>query len=296
MANLTSNGITIEYEVLGSGPPLLLVMGLGGQLTDWPQGFVDQLAERFTVIRFDNRDIGLSTKSDWTPPARSAALRQRFSRKDADVGYFLADMAEDAVGLLDGLNISKAHVVGMSMGGMIAQSMAIAHPDRVLSLTSVMSTTGNAKVGGIDPKLIVPFVRRPTPTPETAIDESVWIFQRVAGPLWDEAVHRESQAASLERSFSPDGTARQLAAIMASPDRTADLEQLDVPTLVIHGLADRLVLPSGGIATVKAIPGARLLMLPDMGHDIPKPRWNEMVEAITTNTERAPAAVQTMRA
>lgn len=287
MANLTSNGITIEYEVLGSGPPLLLVMGLGGQLTDWPQGFVDQLAERFTVIRFDNRDIGLSTKFDWTPPPRSAAVKQRFTGRQSDVGYYLVDMAEDAVGLLDGLDISQAHVVGMSMGGMIAQSIAIAHPDRVLSLTSVMSTTGNPKVGGIDPKLIVPFMRRPTPTPENAVDESVWIFQRVAGPLWDETVHRKNQAASLARNFSPDGTARQLAAIMASPDRTGSLEKLDVPTLVIHGLADRLVAPSGGIATVKAIPGARLLMLPDMGHDIPEPRWTEMVEAITANTERA---------
>ena len=291
MANLTSNGITIEYEISGSGPPLLLVMGLGGQLVDWPQDFVDQLSERFTVIRFDNRDIGLSTKFDWTPPARSAALKQRFSRKAPEVGYYLADMADDAVGLLDGLNISQAHVVGMSMGGMIAQSVAIAHPDRVLSLTSVMSTTGNPRVGGVDPKLIVPFVRRPPTTLANAEDESVWIFQRISGPHWDEATHRESQAVSIGRNFCPDGTARQLAAIMASPDRTPQLQKLDVPTLVIHGLVDRLVVPSGGIATVKAVPGARLLMLPDMGHDLPAPRFGEMVDAITMNTERAAAGV-----
>lgn len=287
MSSLTANGITIEYEVAGSGPPLLLVMGLGGQLVDWPQEFVDLLAERFTVIRFDNRDIGLSTKFEWTPPPRSAALKQRFSRKSPDVGYYLSDMADDAVGLLDGLNISQAHVVGMSMGGMIAQSIAIGHPDRVLSLTSVMSTTGNPRVGGIDPKLLVPLLRRPDLTPENAIDESVWMFQRISGSAWDEEIHRENQAASLERSFCPDGTARQLACIMASPDRTPQLQQLDVPTLVIHGLADRLVLPSGGIATVKAIPDARLLMLPDMGHDIPKPRFTEIVDAIATNAQRA---------
>ncbi len=293
MANLTANGITIEYEVLGSGPPLLLVMGLGGQLVDWPQPFVDQLAEKFTVIRFDNRDIGLSTKFDWTPPPRSAVLKQRFSRKPLEVGYYLADMADDAVGLLDGLDISQAHIVGMSMGGMIAQSIAIAHPDRVLSLTSVMSTTGNPKVGGIDPKLIVPLMRRPPATLENAIDESIWMFQRISGPHWDETTHRSNQAISLERNFSPDGTARQLAAIMASPDRTPNLEKLDTPTLVIHGLADRLVVPSGGIATVKAVPGARLLMLPDMGHDIPAPRFGEIIDAITTNTNRADVRLAT---
>ncbi len=293
MATTTANGIEIEYEVLGSGAPLLLVMGLGGQLTDWPQGFVDLLAERFTVIRFDNRDIGLSTKFSWNPPSRSEALKNRVMRRKPEAGYLIADMADDAVGLLDALGISSAHVVGMSMGGMIAQSIAINHPDRALSLTSVMSNTGNPKVGGIDPKLMVPLVRRPSPTRETAIDESVWIFERVAGPLWNEEVHRENQAKSLERSFSPDGTARQLAAIMASPDRTEDLGRLTLPTLVVHGLVDRLVVPSGGIATAKAVPGSRLLMFPDMGHDIPEPRWVEMVDAIAANTERAaqPASV-----
>ncbi len=287
MASLEANGITIEYEVQGEGPPLLLVMGLGGQLVDWPQGFVDKLAENFTVIRFDNRDSGLSTEFSWEPATFKDLIKAQVTRKRPDAGYLLSDMAADAAGLLRGLDISAAHVVGMSMGGMISQCLAIDHPELVLSLTSIMSTTGNPKDGRIDPKLGIKIVRRPETTIDNAVEESLWMFSEIGGPLWDPIVHRARQEESVARSLRPKGTARQLAAISASPDRTPDLQQLNVPTLVIHGLVDPLVTPSGGIATVKAIPGARLLMFPDMGHDLPEPRWDEMVEAISVNSRRA---------
>jgi pimeloyl-ACP methyl ester carboxylesterase len=287
MAQVTANGITIEYTEQGSGDPLLLVMGLGGQLVDWPQGFVDLLADQgFRVIRFDNRDIGLSTEFSAAPPTAGQIAKSVLFRRPMPAEYRLSDMAADAAGLLDALGIEQAHVVGMSMGGMISQTLAIEHPTRVRSLTSIMSTTGNRKVGQPTMKIVRKFVRRPVPSRDTAVEIGVDTFREISGPTFDEAEARELIRASVERSFRPAGTGRQTAAIMASPDRTERLRRLSVPSLVIHGLLDPLVRPSGGIATAEAIPGSRLIMFNDMAHDLPPTRWHEMVDAITTNASR----------
>jgi pimeloyl-ACP methyl ester carboxylesterase len=297
MAQANANGITIEYEVHeppanaptrpGGPEPLLLVMGLGGQLTDWPDGFADLLAaEGFRVITFDNRDSGLSSEFDWEPPTQLRAVTRSIARRPIEAGYHLADMADDAAGLLDALDIDSAHVVGMSMGGMIAQSLTIAHSHRVRSLTSIMSHTGDRKNGKVPAKTIARLARLPEPTRDNAVDVSVANFTYFGGPHFDEQEHRRRAKISVERSYRPQGTARQTAAIMASPDRTRQLRYVAVPTLVIHGLVDRLVPPSGGIATARAVPGSRLLMFPDMGHDLPVPRHAEIVDAIRQNADR----------
>ncbi len=291
MASVQANGITIEYEQQGSGEPLLLVMGLGGQLTDWPQELVDLIAAQgFQVIRLDNRDAGLSTEFTGEPPTNWQIAKSVLFRRPMKSEYLLSDMAADAVALLDALGIDSAHVVGASMGGMIVQTIAIEHPERVRSMTSIMSTTGDRKVGQPTMRIVRKFARRKPATLETAIDDAVETFREISGPAFDEKEFREQSVQSIARSFRPVGTGRQTAAIMASGDRTEQLERLDVPTLVVHGLADPLVRPSGGIATADAIPGSRLLMFNDMGHDMPRARWAELVEAIATNAARARSA------
>jgi len=289
MASTTvSTGITLEYEVHGEGDPLLLVMGLGGQLVAWPSSFIAGLVDRgFKVITFDNRDIGLSTKVDAAPPTKLQSAMFSISRRFAKSAYLLSDMAKDAVGLLDALNIERAHVVGMSMGGMIAQTMAIEHPSRVRSLTSIMSTTGNPRVGRPKTSVVVRALKLTGGSKETFADRQAALFKLFSGSLYDELEIREVAKLSLERDFTPDGTARQMAAIMASPDRTPQLKKLNVPTLVVHGLEDGLVQPSGGYATTKAIPGARLLAFPDMGHNLPQARIPEILDEIKRNTLRA---------
>jgi pimeloyl-ACP methyl ester carboxylesterase len=284
MAAVTANGITIEYEERGEGEPLLLVMGLSGQLSDWPLGFVDELVARgFRVIRFDNRDIGLSTEFASTPPTTGQIAKAVVTRRPVPAEYRISDMAADAAGLLAALDVDAAHVVGMSMGGMIAQSLAIEHPARVRSITSIMSTTGNRRVGQPKVSLVRRFARRPVPTRETAVDLGLETFRAISGPTFDEVEARRMLEVSVARSFRPAGTARQTAAIMASPDRTAALRRLRVPALVIHGLVDPLVRLSGGIATAAAIPGSRLLVFNDMAHDLPPTRWDEMADAIGRN-------------
>jgi pimeloyl-ACP methyl ester carboxylesterase len=289
MASTTvSTGITLEYEVHGEGDPLLLVMGLGGQLVAWPATFIAGLVDRgFQVITFDNRDIGLSTKIDAAPPTKTQTAMFSISRRFAKSAYLLSDMAKDAVGLLDALNIERAHVVGMSMGGMIAQTMAIEHPSRVRSLTSIMSTTGNPRVGRPKTSVLLRAGKLTRGSRETFPDRQAALFKLFSGSLYDELEIREVAKLSVERNFTPDGTARQMAAIMASPDRTPLLKKLNVPTLVVHGLEDGLVQPSGGYATTKAIPGARLLAFPDMGHNLPQARIPEILDEIKRNTLRA---------
>ncbi len=287
MASVRVNGIDIEFDERGSGDPLLLVMGLGGQLVDWPEEFVDLLVDGgFRVIRFDNRDVGLSTELPDPPPTRSQLLTAIAFRRTLPSAYLLHDMAADATGLLDSLGIDRAHFVGMSMGGMIAQQAAISFPDRVASLVSVMSSTGSRRVGRPSPKVMRKSLRRPEPTPENAVEQGIELFAEISGPTFDEDEFRRQALASIRRSYRPDGTARQLAAIIASGDRTEQLRLLDVPTLVIHGLADTLVHPSGGLATATAVPGSRLLMFNDMGHDLPHTRHAEMVAAIRANAAR----------
>jgi len=289
MASTTvSTGITLEYEVHGEGDPLLLVMGLGGQLVAWPATFIAGLVDRgFQVITFDNRDIGLSTKIDAAPPTKTQTAMFSISRRFAKSASLFSDMAKDAVGLLDALNIERAHVVGMSMGGMIAQTMAIEHPSRVRSLTSIMSTTGNPRVGRPKTSVLLRAGKLTRGSKETFPERQAALFKLFSGSLYDELEIREVAKLSVERNFTPDGTARQMAAIMASPDRTPLLKKLNVPTLVVHGLEDGLVQPSGGYATTKAIPGARLLAFPDMGHNLPQARIPEILDEIKRNTLRA---------
>ena len=281
MAAVTANGITIEYEDEGSGDPLLLVMGLSGQLIDWPRDFVDKLlAKGFRVIRFDNRDAGLSTEFPDTPPSmRAMSLGSLVGRKP-NAPYQLTDMANDAVGLLDVLGIERAHVVGVSMGGMIAQTLAIHHPHRVLSLTSIMSTTGNRRKGRPKPSLMIKASRLPVRTKENAAEVGMQIWRLISGPHLDEQEIQRSISAAVARSVRPQGSLRQTAAIMAAPDRTAALGQVKVPTLVIHGMLDPLVRPSGGIATARAVPGARLVLFNDMAHDLPHTRHAEIADEI----------------
>lgn len=286
MPSVDANGITIEYQVDGAGPPLLLVMGLGGQLTDWPQGFVDRLAESFQVVRFDNRDAGLSTFSTEPPPDRSSFVKARLRRASVTPAYHLDDLAEDTAALLEALDIADAHVVGMSMGGMIAQLLTIAHRDRVRTLTSIMSTTGNARVGQPTFKVLSSLARRSTPNRDASVDATLELFAMVGGRDWDREEQRLRSTASVARSFNPDGVMRQSLAIACAGDRTQRLASIDTPTLVIHGLDDTLVRPSGGRATAEAIPGSRLLMFPRMGHDIPASRHNEIAEAIVAHSRR----------
>lgn len=288
MASVQANGITIEYEEQGEGAPLLLVMGLGGQLIDWPQDFVDLLvAQGFRVIRFDNRDAGLSTAMSSEPPSTAQLAKAMILRRLFKAEYQVRDMADDAAGLLEALGIDSAHVVGISMGGMIAQSMALHHPLRVRSLTSIMSTTGNRRVGQPKLGMVVRTMRRPVPTRDNAVELGVDLFRHICGPTFDADEFRRMAQAAVDRSFRPAGTARQAAAIMASPDRTEGLRRLTAPTLVIHGLLDPLVKPSGGRATAAAVPGSRLLMFNDMAHDLPSTRLREMAEEIARNAARA---------
>ena len=287
------NGITIEYDERGSGEPLLLVMGLSGQLVAWPDDFVDRLvAQGFRVIRFDNRDIGLSTKVDAPPPSRGRVVLGTLFRRFARSSYLLADMADDAVGLLDHLGIDRAHVVGVSMGGMISQSIAIGHPERVASLTSIMSNTGDRKHGKPKTSLLLELARNAVRADADPVEAGVASARLIAGAHFNADAERVLVETALARFADGDGILRQTMAIAASPDRTPQLRQLNVPTLVVHGLDDRLVQPSGGVATAKAIPGARLVMYPQMAHDLPRVRWDELVDEIVQNTKRAttPAA------
>jgi pimeloyl-ACP methyl ester carboxylesterase len=288
-----ANGVEIVYETIGdpSKPPLLLVMGLGTQLIHWDLELCEQLAERgFYVIRFDNRDAGRSTLIDAPVPD----LRRAMLGLSIDAPYRLEDMAEDAFGLLDHLGIERAHVVGASMGGMIAQTMAILRPERVLSLTSIMSTTGNRRAGR--PKLRVwsVLLRQAPREREAYIERFVKIFTLIGSPGFplDAERVRELAAATYDRGHHAAGTGRQLAAIMASGDRTPRLRSLSVPTTVIHGRADPLVPFRAGRATAAAIPGARLIAIPGMGHDLPREVWPQLVDAVAETAARsAPASV-----
>jgi pimeloyl-ACP methyl ester carboxylesterase len=288
-----ANGIEIAYETIGdpSNPPLLLVMGLGMQLIHWDLELCRQLAERgFYVIRFDNRDSGHSTKVDAPVPD----VRRAIVGLKLHAPYLLEDMADDAFGLLDHLGIEAAHVMGISMGGMIAQTMAIKRPERVLSLISIMSTTGDRRAGR--PKLRVwGILLRQAPRDRDAyIERFVHIFRAIGSPGFplDAERIRELAGATYDRGHNTAGTGRQLAAIMASGDRTAQLRSLSVPTTVIHGQADPLVPFRGGRATAAAIPDARLIAVPGMGHDLPREVWPRVIDAVAETAARAaPASV-----
>jgi pimeloyl-ACP methyl ester carboxylesterase len=286
------NGVTIEYDEHGSGEPILLIMGLNAQLIAWPTDLVQAIAvEGYRVIRMDNRDIGLSSKTVAPAPRRSRLAAALLSPRLATSDYLISDMAADTAGLLHHLGIERAHVVGASMGGMIAQQLTIDHPRRVASLTSMMSNTGDGRHGRVDPRFLPTLRRTALARPRThaeAVQAGIEAFRVLAGPHFDEEEIRALVESQLARSSDRVGRLRQLLAVQASPDRTAGLRRVTVPTLVIHGLADRLVTPGGGVATARAVPGARLVMFPEMGHDLPRARRSEMAEAIVRNARRSP--------
>jgi pimeloyl-ACP methyl ester carboxylesterase len=287
MTAISANGITIEYEEYGApdAPPVLLIMGLGAQLTLWPIEFVDALVARgYRVIRFDNRDIGLSTKFEAAgiPDMASVMMAAMMGKKPA-VPYTLDDMSADAVGLLDALNIKAAHIVGASMGGMIAQNVAADYPDRTLSLTSIMSTTGNPMLPPARPDAMAVLTNRPTATDTDTLVAFTVNAARVIGspayPASDEKLKARVRA-DMARSFSPTGFARQMSAIIASGDRRPKLARVTAPTLVIHGEADPLVPLEGGKDTAANIKGAKLLTIPGMGHDLPVELVDTIADAI----------------
>jgi pimeloyl-ACP methyl ester carboxylesterase len=281
------NGIDIEYVTEGdpSDPPLLLVMGLGAQLTTWPQGFVDDLRQRgFYLILFDNRDCGLSTKFEGLPD-----ITALFGGDGSSAPYRIEDMADDAAALLNELGITRAHVVGASMGGMITQALVIHHPELFMTACSIMSTTGDRLVGAPTGEAMTALLRPIATSREEAIEASVAGSKVIGSPKYpsDEALLRQRAGAAYDRAYCPEGTARQLAAILASPDRTEGLHGVRIPFLVIHGEEDPLVTISGGRATAAAVPGAKLLTIPGMGHDLPEELWGEVTDAIVATTQLA---------
>jgi pimeloyl-ACP methyl ester carboxylesterase len=280
--------VELCYESYGdpADPTVLLVMGLGTQMVAWRPDFCEQLvAHGFRVVRFDNRDIGRSTKVGGAPPTVTQLLTR--SRKAGR--YRLKDMAKDAIGLLDHLGVDAAHVVGASMGGMIAQEMAARYPHRVLSLASIMSTTGNRWAGQAHIKLYPLFLRRAPTDREAYLKHIGRVFAAIGSPDFDrdEDEVKAIAAESYERGTDPAGSARQLGAIVASGDRTKVVKRITAPTVVIHGTKDLLVRPSGGRATAKAIPGAKLVMVEGMGHDLPRGAWDQIIDAILENIARA---------
>ncbi|TCO60971.1 pimeloyl-ACP methyl ester carboxylesterase [Actinocrispum wychmicini] len=279
------NGVRICYETIGdpAGRPLLLVMGLGGPLIWWDDQLCRLLADRgFWVIRFDNRDCG-----------RSQSMSGRASLVGSYLGarppYSLADMAGDAAGLLDHLEVGSAHVTGASLGGMIAQTLAIRHPGRVRSLVSVMSTTGGRLVGWPSPRVLPLVLGRGATDRAGYIELATAMFRRIGSPgfPFDEARLRERSGATFDRGVNRAGTLRQLVAVTSASDRTAGLRGLRIPALVVHGKADPLVHVSGGRATARAIPGAELIVVPGMGHDLPREVWPTLVDGISRTADRA---------
>jgi Predicted hydrolases or acyltransferases (alpha/beta hydrolase superfamily) len=288
-----ASGIELEYDTFGdpADPALLLVMGFTAQMTAWQEGFCRRLADGGRhVIRYDNRDCGLSSKFDGVTIDPMAVMGAVLSGAELpEVPYTLSDMAADGIGLLDHLGIDRAHVVGASMGGMIVQTMAIEHPDRLLSVTSIMSTVGDTEYGKPEPDAIQVLL---TPPPADrdgviarSVDMAVWASKR----WFDPDTTRRLAAFHYDRSFYPEGAPRQLSAIYASGDRSEELRSVRVPTLVIHGLDDTLINPSGGRRTAELIPGAHLLEVADMGHDMPEPLWPMLTAAINGHGDAAVA-------
>ncbi|MFL6204702.1 MAG: alpha/beta fold hydrolase [Acidimicrobiales bacterium] len=289
-----SNGIEIAYETHGDpdDEPLLLVMGLGAQLIAWPVELVDALVDRgFYVVRYDNRDVGLSTKIDGGAGGDfMAQFLAAFQGQPVQAPYLLTDMAADGIGVLDHLGIASAHIVGASMGGMIVQTMAIEHPTRVRTLTSIMSTTGEQDVGQPLPDAMQALLSPVATTRDEAIARSVETSRVIASPVhFDEAAARKRAEEAYDRCFHPAGVARQLLAIVASGSRAEGLAQLDVPALVVHGTGDPLVTVTGGQRTAELVPGADLLLIDDMAHDLPLPVVPQIVDAITSLAARAAA-------
>jgi pimeloyl-ACP methyl ester carboxylesterase len=285
-------GPDLCYQTFGdpADRPLLLVMGLGGPMTWWPEALCRQLAaDGFFVIRYDNRDTGRSTRFDQHPVTQRDLVGAFLGRRVV-VPYTMRDLAGDAFGLLDHLGIQAAHVAGVSMGGMIAQTMAIEHPERVLSLTSIMSSTGHRRSGYQSPMLLPALLQRVTRGVEQYVEGAVAFSRQIASPAYADSddVVRERARVTYERGVSFAGVSRQMLAVVTQRDRTAALAHLTMPVTVVHGLSDRMVHVSGGRATARAIPGARLMLVPGMGHDLPAGLFDTFVEAITSAADRVP--------
>ncbi|RSD09587.1 alpha/beta fold hydrolase [Amycolatopsis eburnea] len=274
-------GISLAYERIGDAgaDPLVLVAGLGQQLHSWPDAFCAQLAGRgFEVIRFDNRDAGRSTHPRFRPPSLLGMLAGRFPAQQ----YDLLDMAADTIGLFDALDLETAHIAGVSMGGMISQTVAARYPDRIRTLTSIMSTTGSRLLGRPALSTLRMMGAKPPKSREEAVESAVRMFRHIGshGFPFDEAWVRETAGTGWDRDPTAGGVGRQLAAIMKSGNRTALLRNITAPTLVIHGDRDRMVHPTGGGATARAIRGARLETVPGMGHDLPEGAWPTILDLI----------------
>ena len=284
-------GVTLAYEQLGAddGEPVVLIAGLGMQLHSWAEEFIDLLVARgYRVIRFDNRDVGRSTHLGFPPPKPAAMMRRRWDPRQYDLG----DLAADTVGLLEALDIASAHVVGISMGGMIAQAVAARFPDRVRSLTSIMSTSGARKVGRPALSTWRLMLARPARDRAEFADRAVRMFRHIGsvGYPFDEAMVRARAGLAWDRDPSPGaGVTRQLAAIFKSGDRTRELRGVTAATLVIHGDRDLMVNPTGGVSTAAAIPGARLETIRGMGHDLPRGAWPALVDLIDSHIQTASA-------
>jgi len=283
-----ANGIELAYEAFGQtgDPAIVLVMGWATQMIAWPDELCEALATRgHFVVRFDNRDTGASTHLEHVPPPPLGEVLTRRRRPP----YTIGDMADDVAALLDGLGLASVHLVGASMGGFIAQTVALRHPGRVRSLTLMMTSTGSLRVGLAKPRVYARLLRREVISGrEAAVASAVETFRLIGsrGYPFDEAHVREVAGRSWDRGFDPAGSLRQLEATVTQPNRTAALRQITVPALVIHGLADPLVGPSGGLALARAIPGCRFIGYPGMGHDLPRPLWPEFVEQITALAAR----------
>ncbi len=292
MAKLTSNGLELEYDTFGdtSGVPVLLVMGLGTQMIAWDEEFCEALVERgHHVVRFDNRDVGLSQKMEGEPPSLLEIIPKVLAGEKVEVPYSLDDMADDAIGVLDALNIDSAHVVGASMGGMIVQALALKARDRARSMTSIMSTTGRRDLPQATPEAMARLMT-PPPTEREAMIEHGLATQRVIGSPgfeFDEARLRERFGRAFDRCFFPKGSARQSAAIATAPPRDEALRALALPTLVIHGDSDALVPLEGGLDTHASIANSELMVIDGMGHDLPKPAWPQIIDGISKLTARA---------
>jgi pimeloyl-ACP methyl ester carboxylesterase len=296
MGRVRANGIELEYEDFGSpsGRPLVLVMGLGGQLLMWDEAFCEALAARgHYVVRFDNRDVGLSTKfGEHGVPNVVELMQQNAAGEPLRVPYTLDDMADDVAGLLDALGLDSVHLAGASMGGMIAQTVAIRHGRRLRSLTSIMSSTGDPSLPPARPEAMAVLLTPPPTDRAGSLDAAVRTWRTIGSPgfPFDEAKIRARAGRLYDRAFYPEGTARQLAAILAHGSRAEKLHAVTAPTLVIHGAADPLVPLAGGQHTARSIPGAELLVVDGMGHDLPEGAWPTLVGAISEHTAKSEAA------
>ncbi len=294
MPNIFANGIQIEYETFGepSSPPLLLIDGLGGQMIGWDEELCKEWARKgLYVIRFDNRDVGLSTKMEEAGvPDLKAAMTAIANGEKVNAPYTLADMADDAVGLLDALKIDKAHICGISMGGAITQTISFKHPSRVRSMTQVYATTGNPQLPQPKPEIMKLLLTPPPEGREAYVDYQLKLYKTIAGPgfPFDEVWHRNLAGRSYDRAFYGPGKARQFMAILAQGNRKPFLSSITAPALVIHGADDPLVLVQGGIDSAEAIPGSELMIIEGMGHDMPHgSAWPLIVEAVVAHVRKA---------